>query len=152
MGTHANNEERCDIARPASGARIGPDWPALDSETAALFRAWMRPLFEQATNWNALTETLRTKGFGLAIRDGRLVLTEYDSGARVCTARFLGTSLAEMSARIGRPRILARRDRDAAGEFVTADRGAAAKSPKRPGEAHRSRPTAPQPLRGASLR
>lgn len=120
MGTQLNAQQHCQIARSGMGTRIGPDWPALDSETAALFRTWMRPLFEQAASWGALTSTLRAKGFGLAIRDGRLVLTEYDNGARICTTRFLGASLAELSARIGRPGILARRDRATAGEFPTA--------------------------------
>ncbi len=117
MGRQSNAEQHCRIARSRTGAGLPPDWPALDSETAALFRAWMRPLFDQAASWSALTDTLRAKGFGLAIRDGRLVLTEHDNGARICTTRFLGASLAELSARIGRPRILARRDRAAAGEF-----------------------------------
>lgn len=90
----------------------------MDCETAALFRSWVRPLFEQAANWNTLIASLRAKGFGLAIRDSRLVMTKYDDGRLVCPVRFLGLTLRDLAARLGRPIIAARRDNPGAGDFL----------------------------------
>jgi hypothetical protein len=53
----------------------------------------------------------------LAIRDGRLTVLAAD-GAPLCTARWLGTPLAALSARLGRPCIKALPGSDAAGEFL----------------------------------
>jgi len=96
----------------------GDNPTSLDSESAALFRAWLRPLFDQAVSWPALIKTLEAKGYGLAIREGRLVLTDKAQDAPVCTARFLGTSLRELAQRMGRPCVQARGDASAAGEFL----------------------------------
>lgn len=95
-----------------------PDPAGMDSETAALFRARLCPLFDCAQSWGELAQTLETKGFGLAFRDGRLVLTDQANGKRVCSIRFLGTNLRALVARLGRPMVLARRDRPAAGELL----------------------------------
>ncbi len=89
-----------------------------DCETAALVRACLCPLFDGATSWKVLAEGLATRGYGLAIRDGRLVVKEAASGRRICSVRYLGTNLRELSGRLGRPMVLARRDRAAAGEFL----------------------------------
>lgn len=94
-----------------------PDAPGVDCETAMLFRAWLGPLFDQAASWSALMDTLRTKGYGLAIREGRLVLTDHASGARLCTVRFLGTSLRELAGRMGRPHVRALPGRPSCGEL-----------------------------------
>ncbi|HBS49710.1 MAG TPA: hypothetical protein DEA05_06310 [Rhodobacteraceae bacterium] len=90
----------------------------LDCETAALYRAWLGPLFEGATDWDSLTARLGAHGYGLAIREGRLYLTRCETGRRFAPARMLGTSLRDLSARLGRPRLRARLDRPAAAEFV----------------------------------
>ena len=45
-----------------------------DCETAALIRAVLCPLFDTATSWKALSDGLGARGYGLAIRDGRLVV------------------------------------------------------------------------------
>ncbi|MFC3615178.1 hypothetical protein ACFORG_15540 [Lutimaribacter marinistellae] len=101
-----------------------PDPPAfaaldgLDCETAALHRAWLRRLFDEARNWTALSLALRHRGLGLGIRDGRLYLTRNTDGRRVAPVRFLGTNLAELSQRLGRPVFRPRRDRPAAGDLI----------------------------------
>lgn len=98
-------------AEPAAAAN-------LDCESAALFRASLNPLFDRAASWTALIEGLNLRGYGLAIRDGRLVLLDTANGRRVCTARYLGTNLRELSRRLGRPCVLAQHDRPGAGEFL----------------------------------
>ena len=100
------------------------DTPAIDCETAALLRAWLCPLLATADSWPGLVRTLDAKGYGLAIREGRLVLTRTDTGRRYCSARFLGTSLRELSARLGRPCVRARTDRAGAGEITLSTRWA----------------------------
>jgi len=77
--------------------------PQVDSETAALFRAVLRPLIAQSVSWSSLMDTLRHKGYGLAFRDGRLFLTTHETGKRVCSLRFLGMPLRDLVARLGRP-------------------------------------------------
>lgn len=94
--------------------------PEIDCETAALLRAWMRPLFQQAGSWTALMSTLDKKGYGLVIDHGRLVLREVETQRRVCTVRVLGTSLRELAARLGRPMVRPDRNRPACGEFLPA--------------------------------
>ena len=89
-----------------------------DCETAALIRAALCPLFDAATSWKALSDGLGARGYGLAIRDGRLVVTNMATGRRVCSARYLGTGLRDLAPRLGRPVVLARRDRAAAGELL----------------------------------
>lgn len=93
------------------------DASPVDCETAVLLRASLRPIFDNATSWAGLAHSLEAKGLRLAIRRGRLVLTECGSEQRFCSARFLGTTLRELAARLGRPVVRARPDRPAAGEF-----------------------------------
>ena len=107
------------VSHPPHAADSG-DSPPLDCETAALFRSVLCPVFDAAASWGDLIHRLAGKGYGLAIRDGRLVLLDMSTGARVCTARYLGTNLRELSARLGRPVIQARRDAPASGDFQNA--------------------------------
>lgn len=103
-------------AHPATGALDTPD---MDSESAALFRAWLCPLLERAETWAGLAATLETKGYGLAIRHGRLVLVRRETGEALCSLRFLGTSLRELAGRLGRPMVRALPGGLAAGELMT---------------------------------
>ena len=96
------------------------DAPAVDSETAALFRASLRPVITRSASWPALLDGLRSKGYGLAFRDGRLFLTNYHTGARVCSLRFLGMSLTDLVDRLGRPSVRALPGRKADGELLCA--------------------------------
>ena len=89
-----------------------------DCETAALLRACLCPVFDGATSWKGLAERLGARGYGLAIRDGHLVVKDRASGRHVCSARDLGTSLRDLAQRLGRPMVLARRDRVAGGELL----------------------------------
>lgn len=107
-----------DHAASISAPKAGAPETDMDCETAALYRAWMRPLFERASDWDMLVTGLREKGYALAIRDGRLFLTRSDTGQRFCSVRFLGTNMRDLAGRLGRPVIRARLDRAAAGEFV----------------------------------
>ena len=88
-----------------------------DSETAALMRSCLCPLIDKANSWQELIQGLTKRDYGLAIRAGRLVVIRCASGEQICTMRYLGTSLRDLSARWGRPMIAARRDQTAAGEF-----------------------------------
>jgi hypothetical protein len=91
----------------------------LDCETAALLRAAIRPIFASAVSWNNLAEVLRDKGYRLAFREGRLCVTDRDTGARICGIRFLGFELRELVRRMGRPIVVARGN-DADGDILTA--------------------------------
>jgi hypothetical protein len=91
---------------PANSAPHPPGVSVLetvDSETAALFRAFLRPLFDQSGSWPALMETMRANGYGLAFRGGKLCLTDHDNGERLCSLNFLGMALPDLVARLGRP-------------------------------------------------
>lgn len=102
----------------ADGVSGNLDVPPVDSETAALFRATLRPLISQSVSWPALMDTLRDKGYGLAFRGGRLFLTNLSTGARVCSLRFLGMPLRELVARLGRPIVRALPGHQADGELL----------------------------------
>jgi len=94
--------------------------PQVDSETAALFRAVLRPLIAQSVSWSALMDALRGKGYGLAFRDGRLFLINYETGRRVCSLRFLGMPLRDLVKRLGRPIVRASPGARANGEVLHA--------------------------------
>lgn len=108
------SDNRC--PRPAAGH---PLTPGMDSETAALLRAWLRPLLEHAPSWAVLARKLEDKGYGLAFRHGRLVLIRREDGALICTARFAGLPLRDMAQRLGRPAVRPLPGRYAAGELLT---------------------------------
>lgn len=94
------------------------DAPNVDSETAALFRAVLRPLISQSASWPALLDALHSKGYGLAFRGGRLCLTDQTTGVRVCSLRFLGLSLRDLVAQMGRPIVRALPGLRADGELL----------------------------------
>lgn len=79
----------------------------LDCETGVLLRSLLEPVFQQATSWAALRRSLSRKGFELAFHMGRLVLTDRDSGARICSCKFLGYPLKSLTKRLGRAKVLA---------------------------------------------
>ncbi|WP_170758690.1 hypothetical protein [Ruegeria lacuscaerulensis] len=91
----------------------------LDCETAALLRATIRPAFSSAVSWSGLTEILRDKGYRLAFRQGRLCITDRDTGDRVCGLRFLGFEFKDLVRRLGRPIVVARGSH-ADGDILTA--------------------------------
>ena len=94
------------------------DGAEMDCETATLLRAHLAPLFEEAESWQALRAELAARGLKLAIRGGRLTVIGAASGRAICTASFLGVPLAALSARLGRPCVVALPGSDAAGEFL----------------------------------
>ncbi|MEC3859758.1 hypothetical protein VK792_00555 [Mesobacterium sp. TK19101] len=75
----------------------------LDSESLLLLRGFLTPIFETATDWRGLTQKLGEKGYGLALRHGRLVVIDRDSGSAICTGQSLGVPLRSLAGRIGRP-------------------------------------------------
>jgi len=89
-----------------------------DFESAILLRSLVLPAFECARSWCELAEALESIGFGLAIKEGHLTLIDVDQGASICTGRFLGKPLAEMSEKLGKPVIRATVAGDACGEFI----------------------------------
>ena len=89
------------------GAGVGN---RLDCETGVLLRALLQPVFQQSTTWSNLRRHLARKGFGLGFHNGRLVLTDRDSGERICSCKFLGQPLRTLTSRLGRVKVLAARD------------------------------------------
>jgi len=75
----------------------------IDSESLSLLRGFLTPIFETATDWRALTQTLEQKGYGLALRHGRMVVIDRETGNAVCTGNSLGVPLRSLAIRIGRP-------------------------------------------------
>jgi hypothetical protein len=95
-------------ARPASGL------PApLDCETLALLRRFLVPILEESASWDELATRLDAKGYGLAFREGHLVILN-ERGTGLCTGRMLGVPLRVIARRIGRPVIRASIDGHAA--------------------------------------
>ncbi|MDX2485394.1 MAG: hypothetical protein QNK42_17245, partial [Pseudodonghicola sp.] len=82
-----------------------PDSPPIDSESATLLRCWLQPLIDSASSWADLTETLAKHEYALAFHEGRLCLTRSAGGACICSMRYLGAGLRELSARLGRPAV-----------------------------------------------
>lgn len=80
----------------------------LESETLALLRLFLAPIFERATDWDDLIAQLGARGFSLGFCTGRLVVID-DHGRAICTGRCLGVPLAELATRLGRPHIRADR-------------------------------------------
>lgn len=113
MSDHSMQTPQQQTQRPEPAATA-----ELDCESAALFRASLSPLFDRAASWAALIEGLALRGYRLAIREARLVLIDTTSGRRVCSARYLGTNLRDLSGRLGRPCVVAQWDRPAAAEFL----------------------------------
>ena len=91
---------------------------SVDSETAALIRAVLRPLFERPSSWFVLMAQLRENGYSLAFRAGRLCLTDHASGQRLCSLRFLGITLRDLVAQLGRPVVRPVPGRPADGELL----------------------------------
>lgn len=83
--------------------------PRIESETLALLRSFLGPIIERAQSWSELRDMLAARGYGLAFREGRMVILA-DAGTVVCTGRCLGAPLRALSARLGRPAIRAGRD------------------------------------------
>ncbi|MGR3502306.1 hypothetical protein [Pseudaestuariivita sp.] len=77
------------------------------TEEAVALRSVLLPVFHAASDWPELQKKLAQKGFGLSFQKGRMVLTDIATGMAICTGRFLGTPLKEISARLGRPSIVA---------------------------------------------
>lgn len=101
---------------PAGALSRGPI-PKPDFETAFTLRACLLPIFERSRTWAGLLTRLRRKGYGLAFRDGRLVLTDIATRKRVCSDRFLGQPIADLVRRLGRPTIRPLPGNRADGEF-----------------------------------
>ncbi len=101
------------IPGPTGSADL--DSPPIDSESAALLRCWLQPLVARSASWEALTAALARRGYALAFRNGRLCLTLGPDGPCICSMRYLGASLRELSARLGRPAVRPLPGRPAAG-------------------------------------
>lgn len=90
----------------------------MDSETAALIRAFLRPLFDRPHSWPALADKLHANGYGLAFRAGRMCLTELATGKCLCSLRFLGIVFLELVTQLGRPTVRVLPNHSADGELV----------------------------------
>lgn len=77
---------------------------AIDCETQTLLRLFLGPILETASNWDEIKGRFTEKGYGISIRDGRLVILN-ENGAALCTARGLGVPFAQIASRIGRPNL-----------------------------------------------
>ncbi|MEY8838151.1 hypothetical protein AB9K41_03810, partial [Cribrihabitans sp. XS_ASV171] len=94
MQTETMNETD-PVPLPSDWLAMGHE-AAIDCETAAMLRGALMPQIRSADSWPELARSLDGKGFGLVIRDGRMVLTDTRSGRLLCTGAFLGTPLHEL--------------------------------------------------------
>ncbi len=76
----------------------------LDSETAMLLRTVLLPHFERATSWGDLCTRLASKGYEITFRSGHLVLAD-EAGKPICTGSMIGSPLARLAQRLGRPKL-----------------------------------------------
>lgn len=113
---HIENFKAHLAIEPIHWKQAGDDHP--DIESAILLRSLVLPAFDHANSWCELAEALATIGFGLSIKDGHLTLVDCDQGISICSGRFLGKPLVEMSQKLGKPVIRATLSGDASGEFV----------------------------------
>ena len=81
---------------------------SLDCESQAVLRLVLVPILETAPDWRTLSQGIRSKGYDLGFRDGRLVILS-ETGETICTGRSLGVPLRSIAQRIGRPCIRADR-------------------------------------------
>ena len=83
-----------------------PELPRrLDHESRALARRFLAPLFDAAETWTDLVAALSAHGYRLRFRAARLVVEETVTGTGFCTGTDLGHPLADLSLRLGRPRL-----------------------------------------------
>ncbi|MBY6141975.1 hypothetical protein KUV26_21285 [Leisingera daeponensis] len=82
----------------------------LDCETGVLLRMVLEPVFRQSSSWAGLRRRLAGKGFDLGFYLGRLVLNDRQSGARICSCKFLGYPLGTLAKRLGRAKVAATRN------------------------------------------
>lgn len=75
----------------------------LDSETSALLRGFLTPIFESATSWANLRDRLAKKGYALEFRAGRMVVLDTAKNEPLCTGQLLGVPLRALASRLGRP-------------------------------------------------
>ncbi|UWR64778.1 hypothetical protein K4L02_00630 [Phaeobacter inhibens] len=75
----------------------------LDAEMAAQLRMVLSESFRTAKNWLDLIRALRSKGFYLERKDGRIRLRDAHSHVEICTCRFLGYPGVELETRFGEP-------------------------------------------------
>ena len=76
----------------------------IDSETEMLLRTVLLPHFEHATSWADLCRRLAAKGYKITFRVGHLVLAD-ETGRLICTGAMIGSPLARLANRLGRPKL-----------------------------------------------
>jgi hypothetical protein len=98
-----------DSPRPTlwTGVNRGDGETALDCETAVSLACHVIDAFDRAQDWTGLIIALAKRGFGLEFEGDRLILVNDGTGVSLCTCRFLGHGLASLTARFGKPRVLA---------------------------------------------
>lgn len=78
-----------------------------ESETLALLRGFLAPILETASSWEDLHNQLVAKDYGIAFRQGHLVILNGHTSEAICTGAMLGTPLREIARRIGKPAVKA---------------------------------------------
>ncbi|MDJ0821136.1 MAG: hypothetical protein QNJ09_04890 [Paracoccaceae bacterium] len=68
-----------------------------------MFRSFLTPILETVQSWQELKSRLSHKGYGIAFREGHLVILKAETGEALCTGRAMGVPLKELSHRLGRP-------------------------------------------------
>ncbi|TCS65327.1 hypothetical protein EDD52_104113 [Primorskyibacter sedentarius] len=81
-----------------------------DSETVSLLRSFLCPILDQARDWKNLRATLVKRGYGLAFREGHMVIVEADTDRVICTGQHIGTPLRSLVQRLGRPSVVVHRN------------------------------------------
>ncbi|MDP5216259.1 hypothetical protein Q5Y75_03435 [Ruegeria sp. 2205SS24-7] len=96
----------------------GPQPAVWDCETAILLRSILLPIFNRVSSWTALIDEMQARDYSLAFRGGTFSIIDDRNGQRLCGLRFLGLSMQELVARMGRPKVVVRSGRHANGELL----------------------------------
>lgn len=80
---------------------------ALDFESAVSLACHVNGAFAEAESWCGLVSALARRGFHLCFEDNRLVLVNERTGMSLCTCASLGYSFASLTARLGKPAVMA---------------------------------------------
>ncbi|MEX0348565.1 MAG: hypothetical protein AB3N15_04000 [Paracoccaceae bacterium] len=96
----------------------GPPPASIDCETAILIRSVFLPIFNRVSTWTALIDEMQAREYSIAFRGATFSIIDDRNGQRLCGLRFLGLSMQDLVARMGRPKVVVRSGRGADAELV----------------------------------
>lgn len=95
-----------------------PKPATVDCETAVLLRAVVLPIFDDVQNWTALIDAMKAKGYRIGFRGATFSVIDDQTGKRLCGLRFLGLSMEDLVARLGRPKVIVRPGTSSDGDLM----------------------------------